>query len=288
MVPAWRNRQIQMVTMATVTAESYMERKQIFLKRAIQGQQPATIVYQHNQGDYPDTTPGVLFCGGFHSDMSGTKVMRLDDHLRRERRPFTRFDYTGHGVSSGRFEDGTIGDWYADCLSIFDEVTSGKQIVVGSSMGGWMSMLLARDRPERIAGLILLAPAPDFPSELIEPSLLPEHRHDLQRRGHCELPSEYGDKAYPITQTFLDESREHNLLGSPPIPVAGPIRILHGDADPDVPLSHGFRAAAVLNSNDLVVEVVKGGDHRLSTERDLAHLCRRVDEITAMVMSAAP
>lgn len=274
--------------MATVTAESYMERKQFFLKRAIQGQQPATIAYQHDPGEYPDTAPGVLFCGGFHSDMSGTKATQLDDHLHRKRRPFTRFDYTGHGTSSGRFEDGTIGYWYADCLAVFDEVTVGKQIVVGSSMGGWMAMLLARDRPDRIAGLILLAPAPDFPSKLIEPSLLPEHRQELQRRGQCDLPSEYGDTTYPITKDFLDESRRHNLLDDLPIAVNGPVRILHGDADPDVPLSHGLRAAGALISDDLVVEVIKGGDHRLSTSRDLAHLCRRVDEVTAMVMSAAP
>ena len=265
-----------------------MERKQIFLKRATEGQQPATIAYHYSPGKYPNTAPGVIFCGGFHSDMTGTKATRLQAHLHREDHPFTRFDYTGHGASSGRFEDGTIGEWYADCLAVFDQVTEGRQIVVGSSMGGWMAMLLARDRPERIAGLILMAPAPDFPMVLIEPSLLPEHRLDLDRRGQCELPSDYDDTAYTITKNFLEESRIHNLLDGPPIPVGGPVWILHGDADVDVPLSHGFRAASALQSDDLVVEVIKGGDHRLSTERDLAHLCRRVDEVTDLVTASSP
>lgn len=260
-----------------------MERKLFFHNRDIEGQQPATIAYMHDRGEYPDTAPGVIFCGGFHSDMTGTKASTLDEHLRLKGRQFTRFDYRGHGASSARFEDGTIGDWYSDCLTIFDEVTTGKQIVVGSSMGGWMAMLLARDRAERVAGLILMAPAPDFPSALIEPSLLPEHLLDLQRRGQCDLPSEYGESDYPITKRFLEESQAHNLLDGDPITVTGPVRILHGDADPDVPLSHGFRAAEVLSSDDLVIEVIKGGDHRLSTERDLAHLCRRVDEMTVLV-----
>ncbi len=265
-----------------------MERKQIFQKRLVEGQQPATIACLKTRFGAARGTPGILFCGGFHSDMTGTKASRLDTHLTHRQCDFTRFDYSGHGSSGGRFEDGTIGDWYADCLAVFDDITDGPQIVIGSSMGGWMAMMLARDRPERIAGLILLAPAPDFPAELIEPSLSPEHRHDLQRRGQCDLPSDYGETAYPITRRFLDESRDHAVLGGPSIPVRGPVRILHGDADPDVPLSHGFRAAAALDSDDLVVEVIKGGDHRLSTERDLAHLCRRVDEMLEIVSPSAP
>ncbi|MEQ9489566.1 MAG: alpha/beta hydrolase [Alphaproteobacteria bacterium] len=262
-----------------------MERKQFFHKRAIEGQPPATIAIRQVRFNTAPGRPGILFCGGFHSDMTGSKASRLDDHLTDRQTNFTRFDYSGHGSSGGRFEDGTIGYWYDDCLAVFDTVTGGPQIVVGSSMGGWMAMLLARDRPERISGLILMAPAPDFPSDLIEPSLSPEHRHDLERRGQCDIASEYGDSAYPITRRFLDESRDHNLLGGAPIPVRGPVRILHGDADPDVPLSHGFLAASVLQSEDLVVEVIKGGDHRLSTERDLSHLCRRVDEMTDMVVN---
>lgn len=262
-----------------------MERKQFFHKRAIEGQPSATIAIRQVHFDTDPGRPGILFCGGFHSDMTGTKASRLDEHLSARQFNFTRFDYSGHGSSGGRFEDGTIGYWYGDCLDVFDAVTDGPQIVVGSSMGGWMAMLLARDRPNRIAGLILMAPAPDFPAELIEPSLLPEHRHDLERRGQCAIASAYVDSSYPITQRFLTESRDHNLLGGPSVPVHGPVRILHGDADPDVPLSHGFRAASVLQSEDLVVEVIKGGDHRLSTERDLSHLCRRVDEMTDMIVN---
>lgn len=228
----------------------------------------ATVAYRQRAG----AAPGILFCGGFHSDMTGTKASYLSDWCAARGRAFTRFDYQGHGASSGRFADGTIGTWFADALAVLDAVTAGPQLVVGSSMGGWMALLLARARPARIAGLALLAPAPDFPRRLLLPALPREALAALQASGRWDRPSAYGADAYPLTWRLIAESRNHEILDGPPIPVAGPVHILHGDADPDVPWQHARRCLDIVQAPEAVFHLVKGADHRLSSPADLARL----------------
>ncbi len=216
--------------------------------------------------------PGILFCGGFHSDMEGTKATFLDDWAARQGRSYTRFDYRGHGASSGRFVDGTIGDWFSDAKAVLKKVCEGPQIVVGSSMGGWMALLLAKAMPERVARLVLLAPAPDFPRKLMWPSLDAEARAALDRDGVWHRPSEFEDDAYPITMKLIEESAAHEVLDGSPIAFDGPVRILHGLRDEVVPLSHAERCLGVVTSDDVLMTVSKSGDHRLSTDEDLARL----------------
>lgn len=228
----------------------------------------ATVAYRQR----PGAAPGVLFCGGFHSDMTGAKASFLSEWCAARGRAFTRFDYRGHGASSGRFEDGTIGTWFDDALAVLDAVAAGPRIVVGSSMGGWMALMLARARPARVAGLVLLAPAPDFPRRLILPALPSAALAALEADGRWDRPSAYGDEAYPLTWKLIAESRDHELLDGPPIPVAGPVHILHGDADPDVPWRHGRRCLDIVDAPEAVLHLIKGADHRLSSPGDLARL----------------
>jgi len=237
----------------------------------------ARIAFRH----IPGAGPGVLFCCGFHSDMGGNKATRLHDFAVRTGRQYTRFDYQGHGASSGRFRDGTIGTWFSDALAVLDRVTEGPQIVVGSSMGGWMAMLLARTRPEKVAGLLLIAPAPDFPEKLMLPSMPEEAREVLVRDGVWDRPSEYADEDYPITLKLVEESRAHHLLDGGLLPFDGPVRIIHGAADEVVPLQHVLSIPDAIRSRDVVTEVVKGGDHRLSSEADLHRMEDRVAELIA-------
>ena len=207
---------------------------------------------------------GVIFLGGFHSDMTGQNATHLSAWAGERGRPFLRFDYRGHRRSSGRFQDCCIGDWLADSLAVLDRLTSGPQVLVGSSMGGWIAMLIARARPERVRGLLLLAPAPDFPTRLILPALPDAARVALEREGVWARPSAYSDDAWPLTRHLIEESRAHAVLDGPPIPVNGPVHILHGDQDPDVPWQHGLLAKDVLQAEELVFHLLKGGDHRLS------------------------
>lgn len=234
------------------------------------------IAYRHARGK--SGRPGVLFCGGFHSDMEGTKASFLHRKLSGCGRAFVRFDYRGHGRSSGRFEDGTIGDWYADALAVLDRVCEGPQTVVGSSMGAWMAMLLSRDRPGRIASLVLIAPAPDFPRKLLWPSLPAEGRRAIKRDGAWPRPSEFEDDPYPITRKLIEESAAHELLDGPPIPFTGPVRILHGLRDEVVPLAHAERCLEAFGSDDVQLTVTKAGDHRLSKDADLERLFQAVSE----------
>lgn len=208
--------------------------------------------------------PGVVFLGGFNSDMMGQKATHLSGWAAERGRAFLRLDYRGHGASSGRFQDGSIGDWLADALAAFDALTEGKQVVVGSSMGGWFAMLLAKLRPDRVAGLMLLAPAPDFPKRLVEPNLPPDARVALARDGVWLRPSRYSDSAWPFTRHLLEESVAHHVLDGDPIPVSGPVHILHGDRDQDVPWQHGLKSKDALEAEELVFHLLKGGDHRLS------------------------
>jgi len=235
----------------------------------------AKIAYRHERGKHP----GLLFCGGFHSDMTGSKASFLHEKSAAASIAFTRFDYQGHGASSGQFVDGTIGLWAADALRVLDQVCEGPQILIGSSMGGWMALLLARARPERVKGLVLIAPAPDFPRRLMLPELPAEVVDTLRREGQWSRPSEFGDDDYPITLRLIEESAAHEVLAGPAIPVDGPVHILHGLADETVPFDHAAKVVDIVQAPAVTLEAVKGGDHRLSTRGDLERLWTRIMEV---------
>ncbi|WP_420548523.1 alpha/beta hydrolase [Curvivirga sp.] len=226
-------------------------------------------------------TPTIVFCGGFKSNMEGSKALFLRDFCAKNKLDYCRFDYQGHGISSGDFADGTIGDWFQDTLAIIDQVTTGPLILVGSSMGGWMSMLLTHARPERIKGLVLIAPAPDFPTKLMWPELDEAAKQDLETKGVWYRPSEFeGEESYPISMKFIEESKSHNLLDGS-VEFNGPVHIIHGLEDEVVPNDHPFKVADCLTSTDITIEMVKAGDHRLSNPDELNRLGKRVLEIVS-------
>jgi pimeloyl-ACP methyl ester carboxylesterase len=222
--------------------------------------------------------PGIVFFTGFKSDMTGTKASTLDEFCHARGLGFLRFDYSGHGESSGDFLDGTISRWFADALAAFDRLTEGPQILVGSSMGGWIMLLVALARPERIAGLVGLAPAPDFTETLIWWNLSEEDRARLLKDGKLEQPSDYSPEPYVITKALIEDGRKHLLLNSK-IDIAAPVRLLHGLKDPDVPHAVSLRLQTKLKSEDVVVHLIKDGDHRLSRPQDLTRLCDTVEEL---------
>jgi pimeloyl-ACP methyl ester carboxylesterase len=230
---------------------------------------------------HPGRTPEVLFLGGFASDMTGTKALRLEAHCRARGQAFTRFDYRGHGASSGQFTDGTIGEWAADALAVLDRVVEGPALLVGSSMGGWIMLLLALARPERVKGLIGIAAAPDFTERLMKDAMTPEEAATLARDGVLLQPSEYG-APLPITARLLDEGRDHLVLDQP-IPIGCPVHLLHGQADPDVPFELALELADRLESRAVTLELVKDGDHRLSREADLRRLTAALDRMVEAV-----
>lgn len=231
------------------------------------------LAYHHT----PGREPGVLFCGGFMSDMTGTKALALEAACGSSGRQYTRFDYSGHGQSEGAFTDGTIGQWAADARAILEQVASGPQIVVGSSMGGWIMLLLARAVPERIAGLVGIAPAPDFVMRMWE-EFPEEVKQTLRRDGVYRRPSEYSDEPYAITMNLIEEGRK-NLILQQPLPLTCPVRILHGMRDPDVPWKLSLELVEKLESDDVVLTYVKSGDHRLSEPADIARLIATVEEV---------
>jgi pimeloyl-ACP methyl ester carboxylesterase len=226
--------------------------------------------------------PTVVFLGGFRSDMTGTKAIALDDWARHAGHAFLRFDYLGHGQSSGRFEDGTIGRWLDDSLAAIDALTTGKLVLVGSSMGGWLSLLVARARAERLAGLVLIAAAPDFTEEMLLKGLSPADRAILERDGRLERSSQYSPEPSVFTWRLIEEGRRHLLLKDK-LALACPVRLLHGQSDPDVPWEYSLRIAAHLDAPDVVTTLVKCGDHRLSTPADIARLIAAVEELAGQV-----
>lgn len=225
-------------------------------------------------------SPGVVFLPGFKSDMDGTKALALEAHLKATGRAMLRFDYSGHGRSSGAFEDGTIGAWAADTLAVIDALTEGPQILVGSSMGGWLALLAARARPGRVAGLVLIAPAPDFTEKLMWANFGAAAKKKLGREGWVAMPSDYGDEPYKITRALIEDGRDHQLLDGP-IAFDGPVRLLHGQQDPDVPWDWSMRIAERLTGGDVIISLSKSGDHRLSEPDDIARLCRAVDDVAS-------
>jgi len=230
--------------------------------------------------------PGVIFLGGFRSDMEGSKALALRDHCAARGRAFLRFDYSGHGTSAGRFEDGTIGQWAKDALSVFDALTQGPQILIGSSMGGWIALLLARARTARVAGLIGIAPAPDFTELLMWPAFNEAQRSEIKTRGVLHLPSQYGEPT-PITRALIEDGAAHNVLDTP-IALPAPMRILQGMADPDVPWKHALRLMEAFQGGDARLILIKDGDHRLSRPEDLRLLCETLDQLSPERIAASP
>ena len=229
--------------------------------------------------------PGLFWLGGFNSDMRGTKALALDEWAAEHGRACVRFDYSGHGESGGAFIDGTIGRWLDESRAVFEQFCRGPQVVIGSSMGGWMALLLARAFARRpanqatVAGLVLIAPAPDFTEQLMWNGFSDEIREEITTRGVWIRPSEYGDGTpYPITRALIEEGRNHLLLGSA-IEVGCPVRILQGAQDPDVPWQHAFALAHRLPAEDVVLTMIQDGDHRLSRPQDIARMLAAVAEI---------
>jgi pimeloyl-ACP methyl ester carboxylesterase len=234
----------------------------------------ATIAYHRRDG----RAPGVVFLGGFMSDMNGTKAASLDAFCCARGQAFLRFDYFGHGRSSGEFSEATIGRWKDDALCVLDKLTDGPQVLVGSSLGGWIMLLVAMARPARVKALIGIAAAPDATEDLMWNRFPPELRATILRDGQARIPSAYGAEGYLITRKLIEDGRRHLIMGKP-IPVSCPVRLIHGMRDEDVPYRASIELAANLQSEDVRIALVKDGNHRLSRDQDLALLARTLESL---------
>jgi pimeloyl-ACP methyl ester carboxylesterase len=221
--------------------------------------------------------PTVVWMGGFRSDMAGTKAEALAQWALERGHGYVRFDYFGHGESGGDFAQGTITRWRDDALAVLDELAVGPVVPVGSSMGGWIACLAAMARPDHVRGLVLVAPAPDFTEKLMGPEIDAAARRSLAETGVWMRPSDYGEP-YPISRTLLEDGDRWSILPGP-VPVSAPVRVLQGGEDADVPWRHALELAQAINSPDLVFQLIKDGDHRLSRPQDLSRLIAAVDEL---------
>ena len=236
-----------------------------------------------SQGGAQGNVPGLFWLGGLKSDMKGTKAEALDQWAREKGRAIVRFDYSGHGESGGDFLDGTIGRWLEDSRAVFDALCRGPQVAIGSSMGGWLALLLSAELAQRphpyasLAGLVLIAPAVDFTEELMWKRFSPEVRREIEQNGVWARPSQYSEEPYPITRALIEEGRNHLLFGGM-IETGCPVRILQGVQDADVPWQHALELSARFARDDVVVTMVKDGDHRLSRPEDIERLIAAVAE----------
>jgi pimeloyl-ACP methyl ester carboxylesterase len=221
--------------------------------------------------------PTVVWLGGFNSDMTGIKAQALADWAQANGRAYLRFDYFGHGASSGAFQDGTITRWREDALAVLDELAPGPVVLVGSSMGGWIACLAAMVRADRVTGMVLVAPAPDFTEKLLAPQIPPVGREALRASRVWMRPSAYGEP-YPIAAALLEDGARWSILPGP-VPIVCPVRILQGGADPDVPWRHALELAQAINSDDVVFSLIKDGDHRLSRPQDIGRLIAAVSDL---------
>ena len=235
------------------------------------------IAYKKTDGPKGYSGPTFIWCGGLKSDMEGGKATHLHDWAIEEGRPYIRFDYFGHGVSSGAFRDGTISRWSADVVQLIDELTTGDIILVGSSMGGWASLLAALKRPKRVKGLLLIAPAPDFTQKLTWAEWTEEQRETLARDGIVYVPSDY-DEPYEYSRALMEDGKQNQILDAP-IKFEGPVRILQGAADPVVPWQYSQQILDVITSEDVDYTLVKNGDHSLSAPDDLDRLVRAAKDL---------
>lgn len=250
-----------------------------------QGETRRRIAYRQSGGG--DSRPGIVWLGGFRSDMRGGKARALNAHAAATGRAFMRFDYLGHGESDGPFERGTIGLWLEDALAVIRTFTRGPQILVGSSMGGWIALLVARalaqaGETDRLAGFVLIAPAVDFTQALLWPNLDAQARETIERDGVWLRPSAYADEPYPITRALIEDGHNHLLLDRPdhvPLRSYAPVHILQGMRDPDVPFQHALTLVEHFAQDPVVLTLVKDGDHRLSRDEDIARLIAAVEAI---------
>lgn len=237
------------------------------------GEKGRKIAYHYSEA----IGPTVVFCGGYMSDMEGTKAIFLENTCRDLGISFLRFDYSGHGKSSEDFVDGTIGTWSEDALSVIDEVTKGEIIIVGSSMGGWIGLLVSLARKERIKAFIGIAAAPDFTRELMWDHYSSAIKETLKKDGIYLEPSEYSDEPYKVSYKLIQDGENHILLNKP-ITLDCPVRLFHGLLDQDVPYKYSSRIAEKLTSDDVIISFNKSGDHRLSSEADLNRLKQAISE----------
>lgn len=221
--------------------------------------------------------PGFMWLSGFNSNIQGTKVLALEAWARVSGHPFLAFDYSGHGLSDGVFADGAISQWREDALDILSALADGPQILVASSMGAWIAVLLALAVPERVAGLIMIAPAPDFTEKLLWSRLNGDAQQEIMNRGIHMMPSNYGDP-YPITKSLIEDGRKWQVLDGP-IRLDVPVRIFQGGADPEVPMTFIWSFVEALTTNDLVLTYIRDADHRLSREEDTMRLTVACEEI---------
>ena len=237
------------------------------------------IAYHRSEG----RAPTVVFMTGLRSDMTGGKALALEAHCQKRAQSFVRFDYRGHGESSGRFEECVISDWLEDTLAVLDELTEGPLLLVGSSLGGWLMLRAALLRPTRVLGLVGIAAAADFTEELMWKRLSEEERARLMREGALHRLSPYSSEPMTITRALIEDGRKHLLLASP-IAFLGPVRLIHGLSDPDVPFETAFRIAMRLLSSDVEITLIKGGGHRLSEPADLARLTQIVGALSERLL----
>lgn len=235
------------------------------------------IAYHQSAG----SGPGVIFLGGFMSDMLGSKAVHLQNWAQAQGRAFVRFDYSGHGQSGGAFADGAISDWAADAMAVITQLTDGPQVLVGSSMGGWISLLCARAMPERIAGLVTIAAAPDFTEDSMWANMDDATRSALLQNGAIELPSDYDDP-YTITRRLIEDGRE-NLVLRAPLDLPFPTRFLQGTSDTDVDMTVALRLLNHAQGPDMRLTLVDGADHRFSDPDCLALIETSVTEVLARI-----
>lgn len=234
------------------------------------------LAYHHHAG----AGPGIVFLGGFMSDMSGTKAVWLQDWARAQGRAFLRFDYSGHGESSGRFEEGCIGDWAEDAMAALEALTEGPQVLVGSSMGGWIALLLARRVPARVQGLVGIAAAPDFTQDSMWPGLSADQQRAVERDGQVSVPNSYDDRPYILTRRLFEDGRDQSVLRTP-LPLPFPVRLLQGTADEAVATEVPLRLMDHADCPDLRLTLVKGADHRFSSPDCLTLVAQAIEEVSA-------
>jgi pimeloyl-ACP methyl ester carboxylesterase len=235
----------------------------------------ATIAYHLSTGK----SPGVVFLTGYNSDMTGGKALHVEDHCRRRGQAFLRFDYTGHGQSSGKFIDGTLGQWTEDAIFVIESLTRGPQILIGSSMGGWIMLLAAMALKERVAGLLGLAAAPDFTEDALNGQLTAEQRAVMDRDGVIYMANEYDpENPMPFTRALIEDGKNHLLLRGP-IAIDCPVRLIQGMKDDDVPWQTALNLSRLLRTHDVDVTFVKNGGHRLSEDADLDRLTRTLETL---------
>lgn len=232
-------------------------------------------------------SPGFVWLGGFRSDMTGTKAEAISEHCEEQGRQFLRFDYSGHGQSAGAFEDGTISLWLEQTLTVIDELADGPSILVGSSMGGWIALRAAQEwakagRNDRLAGMILLAPAPDFTMRMLDEDLTDEEKRILKETGRHEVPTPYGPDPNVFTRALFEDGARNRVLDGL-IDTHCPVHILQGMEDPDVPWQTAQNLMERLPADDVTLTYVKDGDHRLSREQDIALLLRICDAMIDQV-----